>query len=69
MCVVTLELCENRLSHIGHLKFNFFEIRNEYPTIYGDNILYLNGFCPVCVRTCAVKLAACEKLLLQSGHL
>lgn len=22
-----------------------------------------------CVRTCAVKLAACEKLLLQSGHL
>lgn len=24
---------------------------------------------PTCVRTCAVKLAACEKLLLQSGHL
>lgn len=27
------------------------------------------GLCPVCVRTWAVKLAACENDLLQSGHL
>lgn len=27
-----------------------------------------NGFWPVWVRTCAVRLAACEKLFLQSGQ-
>lgn len=67
MWVVTLELWENLLSHMGHLN-GWGWIKLELKRLLLMTLRFVT-FCPVWVLTWAVRFAACEKLFLQSRHL